>query len=245
MGRPSILGHRGCRGRLENTLPAFRRALKYADGIEFDVRMTGDGKLVIHHGCSFQANGSRYRLRALSLRELRRLHPLGSLVPTVKEVLRSFPGALLNADIKEIDAVGSTIRLVERHRATENTVFSSESPEIVRAVLRECPGCRVGLSIVGYSSVLWIPRLREVTSVHVPIDAVSYIGYRPLVVLLRALRRRGLKVYLWNYRMDEMVWVPRLLPLADALISDNPARLRKSFYVGGLPEGGDAHVGTQ
>ncbi|NJE62362.1 glycerophosphodiester phosphodiesterase family protein [Thermococcus sp. 21S7] len=77
MEQPSILGHRGFRGRLENTLPAFRRALKYADGIEFDIRLTGDGKLVIHHDGSFYADGSRYRLRTLSLRELWKLHRSG------------------------------------------------------------------------------------------------------------------------------------------------------------------------
>ncbi|WP_258084766.1 glycerophosphodiester phosphodiesterase family protein [Thermococcus thermotolerans] len=244
-GEPPILGHRGFRGRLENTLPAFRRALRYADGIEFDVRLTGDGKLVVHHDDSFYANGSRYRLKALTLRELRRLHPLGKLVPTVEEVLRSFPEALLNVDVKEMDAVNGITKLLERYRATENTVFSSENPAVVRAILMECPECRVGLSIVGYSSVPWISRLRGITSVHVPIDAVSYIGYRPLVVLLRSLRRRGLKVYLWNYRMDERVWVPRLLSLVDVIISDNPARLRKSFYAEGVVFRGDSYVGTR
>ncbi|WP_246454672.1 glycerophosphodiester phosphodiesterase family protein [Thermococcus camini] len=44
--RPLILGHRGVRGRLENTLPSFERVLKYADGVEFDVRLTRDGKLL-------------------------------------------------------------------------------------------------------------------------------------------------------------------------------------------------------
>jgi glycerophosphoryl diester phosphodiesterase len=245
MKQPKVLGHRGFRGRLENTLPAFRRALKYADGIEFDIRLTGDGKLVIHHDDSFYADGSRYRLRALSLGELWKLHPLGRLVPTVEEVLRSFPNVLLNADVKETEAVERILKLVEEHGALENTVFSSENPEIVKAIMRECPECRVGLSIVGYSSVPWIPRLRGMSSIHVPIDAVSYIGYRPLVVLLRTLRRRGLKVYIWNYRMNELAWVPRLLPLADAVISDDPARLRKGFYVRDLSEGGDGDVGTR
>ncbi|NJE60755.1 hypothetical protein [Thermococcus sp. 21S7] len=157
--------------------------------------------------------------------------PLGRLVPTVEEVLRSFQDVLLNADVKEIEAVEGTLKLVERRGVLENTVFSAENPDIVKAIMRECPECKVGFSIVGYSSVFWIPRLRGMGSIHVPIDAVSYIGYRPLVILLRTLRRRGLKVYLWNYRMNELAWVPRLLPLADAVISDDPARLRKGFYV--------------
>ncbi|WP_245610475.1 glycerophosphodiester phosphodiesterase family protein [Thermococcus celericrescens] len=55
--RPLILGHRGVRGRLENTLPSFERALKYADGVEFDVRLTRDGKLVTQHDGAFTPTG--------------------------------------------------------------------------------------------------------------------------------------------------------------------------------------------
>ncbi|NJE09834.1 glycerophosphodiester phosphodiesterase family protein [Thermococcus sp. MAR1] len=241
---PPILGHRGFRGRLENTMPAFRRALEYADGIEFDVRLTGDGRLVAYHEDSFQANGSWYRLKELSLRELRRLHPLGSLIPTVGEVLQKFPGVLLNVDVKETDAVEKTIELVGRHKALGKAVFSSESSKIVQAIIRECPDCRAGFSIVGYSSLWWIPKLDGLYSIHVPIDAVTYIGYRPLVVLLRVLRKRGLKIYLWNYQMDELRWIPRFLSSADVIISDDPARLRKSFYAKGVLNEGDSHVGT-
>ncbi|ASJ10085.1 glycerophosphodiester phosphodiesterase [Thermococcus sp. P6] len=230
---PVILGHRGFRGRIENTLPAFRRALKYADGIEFDVRLTGDGKVLVHHDDSFVADGFSHSLRDLSLVELRRLHPMGRLVPTLGEVVREFKGVRMDVDVKEIETVEETLRLVERYNALEKAVFSSEDPEIVRTVLRECPECRVGFSIVGYSSVPRLLRLKGIHSVHVPIDAVSYIGYRPLMTILRALRRRGLAVYLWNYRMDEMFWVPRLISVTDVLISDDPARLRKSF----LPQG--------
>jgi glycerophosphoryl diester phosphodiesterase len=48
---PLIYGHRGCRGILpENTLPAFEKALQLgADGIEWDVVVSADGKLVISH----------------------------------------------------------------------------------------------------------------------------------------------------------------------------------------------------
>jgi glycerophosphoryl diester phosphodiesterase len=63
-----ILGHRGIRGGLENTVPAFRRALRYADGVEVDVRLTGDGKLVILHDGRFKANGRSYSVKKLTYR---------------------------------------------------------------------------------------------------------------------------------------------------------------------------------
>ncbi|WP_232461958.1 glycerophosphodiester phosphodiesterase family protein [Thermococcus siculi] len=225
-----ILGHRGIKGPLENTLPAFRRALRYADGIEFDVRLTGDGKLIAHHDPGFRSSGSFHLLREMSLRQIRRLHPKGMAIPTVERVFREFRGAIFNADLKETDAMEPALRITERFNATENTVFSSENPATVKALLRECPNCRVGFSIVGYGSVRWIPRLKGLYSVHVPIDAVSYVGYRNLLVLLRTLRKRGLKIYLWNYEMNEREWMPRLRRFADALILDDPSWVGKGFY---------------
>jgi glycerophosphoryl diester phosphodiesterase len=46
-----VIGHRGAAGLApENTLAAFTRALELGvDGIELDVLMTADGKLVVHH----------------------------------------------------------------------------------------------------------------------------------------------------------------------------------------------------
>ncbi len=126
-GRPVILGHRGgFRGPpIENTPPtAFRRALRYADGIEFDVRVTGDGKVVIHHDDTFWSNGSLYRLRDLSIAELKRLHPLGSMVPTMERVLKEFSGALFDVDVKEPEAVEGALKIVERRGGQPNGRFS-------------------------------------------------------------------------------------------------------------------------
>ena len=223
-----ILGHRGFKGPLENTLPAFRRALGYADGVEFDVRVTCDGKLIAHHDGTFASGGRVFRIGEVSLSKLRKLHPLGPLVPEVSEVL-SLDASLFNADVKELGAVEPLLALVERKKALGRTVFSADKERIAEALLGECPDCRVGFSITGFSSLSGLLRLKGLYSVHVPLDVVSYIGYRPFITLLRVLRRRKLRVYLWNYRMDELLWVPRLIHLADVVISDDPARLGKVF----------------
>ena len=227
--RSLLLGHRGVRGNLENTMPIFRRALRYADGIEFDVRLTADGELVVHHDGGFWSGGAFHRVRDLSLGELRSLHPHGKLVPRVVDVFRAFRRPFFNADVKELESVEPLLELTERFNAIDRVVFSSENPGAVRLLLRECPDCMVGFSVVGYPSVAWIPRLQGLYSMHVPIDAVSYVGHGAFTALLRALRKRGLRIYLWNHGMDELYWVPRLIPLVHAVISDDPARLRKVF----------------
>ena len=223
-----ILGHRGFRGALENTMPAFRRALRYADGVEFDVRTTRDGKLIVHHDGAFASDEGVFRIKEVSLSMLMKLHPLGPLIPKVSEVM-SLNAAIFNADVKEREAVEPLIGIAERMKAIERTVFSADEPGTLTALVRECPDCRTGLSIVRPRSIAWLSEIGGLYSVHVPIDIVSYAGYRPFTVFLRVLRRRGLRIYLWNYRMDELFWVPRLVHLVDAVISDDPARLRKVF----------------
>ena len=46
-----VIGHRGCRGVMpENTISGFQRAFEDgADGIEWDVVVNGEGKLVVSH----------------------------------------------------------------------------------------------------------------------------------------------------------------------------------------------------
>jgi glycerophosphoryl diester phosphodiesterase len=229
--RVLTLGHRGFRGRLENTLPAFKRAIQRADGVEMDIRVTGDGTLVVHHEEGFWNNGEYYPISELTFADLKRLHPLGNLVPSVDSVLREIKG-FFDFDVKEAEAIEPLLRLVERKSLFPSSVFSADRLDIVRELTSECPDCRVGFSITGYSNALLISTLKGLYSVHVPIDAVSYIGFRNLVTLLRFVRKKGLKVFLWNYQMDELVWVPRLLPFVDAVISNDPARLRKAFREG-------------
>jgi glycerophosphoryl diester phosphodiesterase len=219
---PLVLGHRGFRGRIENTIPAFRRALRYADGVELDVWSTGDGKIVVNH----DGIADGLPVKSLTLGEVKRRD---RRIPTLKRVLKEFRGAIFDIDVKDIDAVEGSVKLVEH--VGVKAVFSADSPEIVLSLRRECPDCRIGFSIIAYSSLLAILRLRGIHSLHVPIDAVSYVGFRNVVSLMRLFRKRGLRMFLWNYQMDELTWVPRFLPFVDAVISDDPARLRKALLV--------------
>jgi glycerophosphoryl diester phosphodiesterase len=89
-----IVAHRGaCRERVENTLPAFARALELsADGIELDVHATRDGMIVVHHDPVPRARPGSAALAGrpiadLSFEELRSFRfPDESAIPTLAEV---------------------------------------------------------------------------------------------------------------------------------------------------------------
>ncbi|MDA7960961.1 MAG: hypothetical protein MPK36_00110 [Gammaproteobacteria bacterium] len=122
-----IHGHRGARGRRpENTLAALAYALENgADGVEVDVCVTADDRVVLHHDLRLNpahtrgARGEKISgdalpaIRELSLAELRRYdvgaadNPDGArcVVPTLEECLEFLSaektkGAVLNLEMK-------------------------------------------------------------------------------------------------------------------------------------------------
>ena len=74
----------------ENSLPAFRRAIEYGLGSEFDVHLAADGSLVIFHDEFLKREtGAPGEIEDYSLEELRKLRLEGTdeVIPTFDEVL--------------------------------------------------------------------------------------------------------------------------------------------------------------
>ncbi|GAB6102524.1 glycerophosphodiester phosphodiesterase family protein [Thermococcus atlanticus] len=221
-----LLGHRGFkRFYPENTIPAFRKALRCgADGIEFDVWLTKDGKLVVIHDRYFRVDGETFDVKALRLNEIRRLHPFGPLIPTAEELIGEFPGSYFNVDVKDIEAVEKVLDVAGD---TEKVIISADNPAVLRA-LREGDGkVRLGFSIITWSSLFRFPALKRelgLYSLHVPVDAVDYVGLPALKFLLGWARSLGVKIALWNYRQDEFRYLPPLIRYCDILISDDVSK---------------------
>ena len=111
---PLVVAHRGAvRSAPENTMPAFRNALKAgADAIELDVRLTKDEQLVVFHDWSLKrtSNGDG-PVNHYTLKELQSLNvgswfgPVlqGERPPTLDQVFESLPlNYLLNVEIKVV-----------------------------------------------------------------------------------------------------------------------------------------------
>jgi glycerophosphoryl diester phosphodiesterase len=90
-----VLAHRGGTGPWhENSLEAFTAALDLgADGVELDVRLSGDGGLVVHHDPAVPGAGLVHECRIEALPEW---------VPTLEQALRTCAGAIVNVEIKNI-----------------------------------------------------------------------------------------------------------------------------------------------
>ncbi|KAF1296166.1 glycerophosphodiester phosphodiesterase [Enterococcus sp. JM4C] len=110
-----VMAHRGSSGtRPENTLPAFSEAVRAkADGIELDVHLTKDRKLVVMHDEAVdRTTDGKGLIREMTLADIKTLHTgrwfsdefSAAKVPTLKEVLallveKNFRG-FLNIELK-------------------------------------------------------------------------------------------------------------------------------------------------
>jgi glycerophosphoryl diester phosphodiesterase len=142
-----VVAHRGAWGAAaENTLEAFDAAIRLgADMIEFDVRRTGDGRLVVCHGPRFDdlpLSGVRYEAFGS-----------GGAPPRLEEVLALAHGRItLDVELKERGCVPEVIPLLEQF-GLDRCMLSSFHDDVVREAKLRAPDLTCGLLVGRYRSV--------------------------------------------------------------------------------------------
>jgi glycerophosphoryl diester phosphodiesterase len=154
--------HRGASRQFpENTLDAFRRALEILPGsmIETDVRMTGDGAIVVIHDemLDHNTNGTG-PVRDMALAGIRALDAgygitfdggkslpfrgRGFRIPLLSEALDAFPGAKFSIDIKdnEFSAAERVMQILAERNAGARVIVGSFHDRIIRFVRKNYRG---------------------------------------------------------------------------------------------------------
>jgi glycerophosphoryl diester phosphodiesterase len=140
-----VIAHRGASAYApENTLPAFELAVQQgADALELDVRLTRDGApVVIHDDTLGRTTDLTGPVRARTLAELRgadagrwftldrgRTFPFrdtGVQIPTLAEVLWTFPVMPVMIEVKEPEVQEAVRRALIENGAAERCVVASE-----------------------------------------------------------------------------------------------------------------------
>lgn len=132
----------------ENSLPAFRRAIEYGLGSEFDVHLIADGSLVIFHDEYLnRETGAPGEIEDYRLEDLRmlRLEGTDEPIPTFDEVLDLYEGTGLPIMIELKPNRGNHKELAEavaKRLDTYKGPFAVESfdPRAVLAIRRLRPG---------------------------------------------------------------------------------------------------------
>ena len=230
-----ILGHRGARGYApENTMSSFRTALEQGvDGIELDVQMSKDGKIVVCHDHSLErtSNGkgwiidhTREELRELDFGSWFSPQFAGEKIPTLREVLQwAAPTRLLvNVEIKNGPVIYEGIEekvsaLIRECRMVERVVVSSfYHPSLVKMKQLD-PTIKTGLLYACRPMDPWLElRATDTDNLHPQwhyLDAGWLTGTRPHGALIYTWTVNEIRE--WEYFKDLDV---------DGIITDFPDR---------------------
>lgn len=208
-----FIAHRGASAECpENTLPAFVRAAELgADMIELDVRLTGDGGVVVLHDPTVDRTTNGSGLAAdMRLADLRKLDAgswfdarfRGTLIPTLDEVFATVPHMCLNIELKT-SPVAHTRQLIRRvlgaiyrHNARDRVLISSFDHAALAEVRRFDRDIAIG--------VLFTGRLLE------PIQLAERLGAQSLhpdiehldPLFVAEAKAHHLAVYAWTAKSE-------------------------------------------
>jgi glycerophosphoryl diester phosphodiesterase len=235
-----VFAHRGASGYApENTLPAFELAVEMgADGVEFDVQITADGKLIVHHDRDLgRTEAAAGRLRAWRYADMRMLDVgawfdaryTGTRMPAPAEIVETVGDRLLlNFELVNdgyrLDGVeDAAVRLFRRLNLFDRAMISSFNPRVLWAVRRQEPRIALGALWGEFSpwylrAGWWRTRVRA-EALHPSRDLVT-------PALVARAHARGLRVHTWT--VNAAPEAQRLAGLGvDMLMGDYPDRLRQ------------------
>jgi glycerophosphoryl diester phosphodiesterase len=223
--RPLVFAHRGGSALApENTIEAFDNGLRLgADGLELDVHLSRDGRVVVHHDrlldrtttlCGPIAGRTAGELAAAN-------------VPALDEVLARYRDVRLIIELKvnHPALAAAAVEDVRRAGAIDRVCFGSFGQRVLRAVRALEPAVATSAAREEVRWALYRSWFRW------PVSRVAYTGYqvpewsgRTHVVspwFVECAHRAGLGVQVWT--VDREADAQRLLGWGvDALITDRP-----------------------
>jgi len=214
-----VFGHRGAPGfprHGENTIQSFNKALGAgADGIEFDIRRCGDGRIVIIHDETIdRTTNGKGRVSELSYDQLKTFDAgAGDRIPLLSDVLDQFgKRCVLNIEIKE-PGLGSDLKDLVRAKGLEANVIVSAFDWL------ELESLSGSLPIALLAS-----EPRDLIVRALDMGAVAIHPRRDIArPLLEPARRANLRVHVWTVNEPAEIAGFRDLNV-DAIFSDFPER---------------------
>lgn len=148
-----FIGHRGTRTDFdENTITAFEKAIEFgANCIEFDVRETKDGKLIILHDPTLErTTKSSGLLRNLHLNEIKEIRTKinDNQIPSLSEVLKTLKGKIkFMIELKSDNIQDKVIKIVNEHKILEDCIFSGRNLQELDSLKKEYLNSRICYNI--------------------------------------------------------------------------------------------------
>lgn len=189
-----IIGHRGARGLApENTIASLRKGLAHhVDELEFDLRVTKDDVVVLHHNAYLtDPNGVTRTLAEHTFAELRQ-HKKD--LPTFEEVLEAIGHPVpLYVEVKPGEPTEPIIRIIKKYLAkgweASDFRFGSYDQKILLELHAAFPEVQT-IVIENWSAVRATRRARQLNT-----KRLSMLEYWLWSGVISALSRRGYEVY--------------------------------------------------
>ncbi len=209
---PLRIAHRGASGRglaPENTLAAFEKALDIGvDMLEIDVRVTGDGQLIVLHDPSLdRTTDCEGIVREMRLDEIRQADAGdGERVPILPEVFdlaRNRASILL--EIKSDFIAERVVQAIADAQIEEQVVVQSFNPQTVERVKRLAPHLPSSLLIGELPTTPSRVRARRLVSQVLEVGANTLSIWHATLTpsLIEEMRKRGIAVWAWT--VDEEI----------------------------------------
>lgn len=242
--RPLIIAHRGAKAYApENTMASFNFAAEVnADGVEFDIKLTKDGHIIIIHDLTVDrtTDGSG-KVKDFTLAELKKLDAgkffseqyAGEEIPTLSDVLIKLPSNLvINIEITNYGSMWDglakkTVELVKQLGKEKQILFSSFFPTNLMITKKLAPEIPVAI-LANSGASGWLSRsnlMRGISpqAVHPYLSDVdkNFVDHQ---------HKMGRKVNVWT--VNDPFEMERLANLkVDGIITDDPQLARKTLGV--------------
>jgi glycerophosphoryl diester phosphodiesterase len=248
---PLIIAHRGASALApENTFAAFRKAiLDNAEGIEFDVRLSKDGAVVVFHDATLARLTNRKNLvSGLTAEELREIDVgswftrrktnrsnndfSGETIPTLRELLdflKDFKGLIyieLKCRESETEKLSKAVcKIISESPLLPQMIVKSFQLETIPQIRRACPNAKTAALFAPKMMTILRKEKRLVNIAHeLGADMISVHFSLATRKLMKKAEKRNLPVTIWT--ADNPRWVKRAFDLGlFAVITNNPARL--------------------
>jgi glycerophosphoryl diester phosphodiesterase len=208
-----IYGHRGYSGKYpENTLLAFKKAIEYrADGIELDVHLTKDKKIVVCHDETIDRTyNGKGLISEMTLDELRKYDFKGQKIPTLEEVFDLIgPTFKINVELKTdvIDSKELVEKVVEfiKLNNRDRVLISSFNHKSIVYARKLGSDLKVGLLF----DEIHFRQLEEIKKISLELGVFSYNlpvygkGTKEMDEVINFARDHGIKIIFWTVNSKE------------------------------------------
>ena len=236
--KTKVWAHRGASDYApENTLEAFALAVKQgADGVELDVQMTKDGKLVVAHDETVdRVSDGKGRIVDYTLAELKEFcfnktrpeYP-NVRIPTLKEAyeLLEPTGLTVNVELKTGIVIyqgieEAALRMAKKMGMEERVIYSSFYHKSLVQLMRMEPKVKTGILYSdGWMDVPQYAEKLGATAIH---PALYHLQSEKLLV---QARKRDLPVHVWTVNQKEHMEQLAKMKVS-AIITNRPDVCRK------------------